>query len=112
MIWINCSGEIKSILLINKNVGTFNSLTIEITSNSPYCSQDDILHIFEKNYRGKNAKKISDGNGIGLFFVKLLCDLHKIAICVTSDVTNLKQLNGIPYAPFKVELKFNELSEN
>lgn len=95
-----------------KFIDTFNSLTIEIISDSLYCSQDDIPHIFEKNYRGKNAKKISDGSGIGLFFVKLLCDLHNITICATSDSTDLKELNDSPYAQFKVELKFNELSED
>lgn len=85
-------------------------LTVVVMSYSPYCSADDISHIFEKGFRGKNAKKVSsDGSGIGLYFVKLLCDIHDIEISITSDSERITQISGIPYAPFCVRLKFHNV---
>lgn len=85
-------------------------LTVDVISYSPYCSADDISHIFEKGFRGKNAKKVSsDGSGIGLYFVKLLCDIHDIEISITSDSKRITQISDIPYAPFCVHLKFHDV---
>ncbi len=83
-----------------------NTLKVDVSSFSPYCSQNDIDHIFEKGYRGKNAIRVSDGSGIGLFFVKMVCDLHNIEISVSSDNSKLIEHDGIAYAPFKVRLVF------
>lgn len=83
-------------------------LYVDISSYSPYCSQFDIENIFTKGFRGKNAVKVADGSGIGLFFVKLLCDLHKIGIAITSDSTRVTEISGVAYAPFNVKLKFSD----
>lgn len=83
-----------------------NTLNVEVSSFSPYCSQNDIEHIFEKGYRGKNAIRVSDGSGIGLFFVKMVCDLHNIGISILSDSTKLIEHDGVAYAPFTVQLLF------
>lgn len=81
-------------------------LFVDISSYSPYCSKPDIENIFNKGFRGKNAIRVADGSGIGLFFVKLLCDLHKIDIIITSDSTKITEINGVAYAPFNVRLRF------
>lgn len=88
----------------------YNSLIITIKSMSLYCSKNDIPHIFEKGYRGENAKKYnnSNGNGIGLYFVKLLCDLHNITIKAESD-ESITNISGIPYSIFSIVLTFNEV---
>lgn len=87
-----------------------NSLVITIKSMSLYCSQNDIPYIFDKGYRGKNAEKYSGnkGNGIGLYFVKLLCDLHNITVKAESD-GNIKNVGGIPYSIFSIILTFNDV---
>lgn len=87
-----------------------NSLVIAIKSISLYCSQNDIPHIFEKGYRGKNAEKYSSnkGSGIGLYFVKLLCDLHNITVKAESD-GNITNSSGIPYSVFSISLTFNDV---
>jgi signal transduction histidine kinase len=43
----------------------------------------DLTHIFERYYRGRNVSSIV-GTGIGLFFVKVVTDLHGGAIAVDS----------------------------
>lgn len=88
-----------------------NSLDVEISSFGPYCSQEEIPHIFEKNFRGKHAKKISDGTGIGLYFVKLICDLHNISISVASDSASVKSVNSVPYSTFAITLHFENVFE-
>lgn len=81
-------------------------LFVDISSYSPYCSKADLDNIFNKGFRGKNAIRVTDGSGIGLFFVKLLCDLHKIEIVITSNSTKVTEINGVAYAPFNVRLRF------
>ena len=81
-------------------------LIITVTSYSPYCSTEELSHIFEKGYRGRNAKKVSsDGQGVGLYFVKLLCGVHSIAISANSDQSRIKQYNSVPYAHFRITLR-------
>lgn len=88
------------------------SLQVSIVSVGPYCSQDDISHIFDKGFRGTNAKKASDGNGIGLYFVKLICDLHNISISAESDSILKEKVGDIPYTKFSINLLFNEVFDS
>lgn len=91
------------ISFIDKN----RELGVLVTSYSPYCSKDEISHIFDKGFRGKHAQRVSsDGSGIGLYFVKRLCDLHGIDISIVSESTNISEINGIPYSKFIVTLHF------
>lgn len=87
-----------------------NTLNVSISSISLYCSQDDIPHIFEKGYRGKNASrnKKSNGTGTGLYFTKVLCDLHDITINANSD-TNIIAKDGVNYSLFSISLTFNSV---
>lgn len=84
---------------------TSTELTVEIISFGPYCSPEEISDIFSKGFRGKYANNVTEGSGIGLFFVKLLCELHGINITATSG-TKTVNIDGIPYAEFKIALKF------
>lgn len=81
---------------------------VSIESYSPYCSKDDLSRIFEKGFRGKNASRVADGNGIGLFFVKIICDIHNIGITVESDNSKITAINNVAYAPFKITLHFTK----
>ncbi len=84
-----------------------NKLVVTISSYSPYCSKEELTQIYEKGFRGGNAKKVSDGSGIGLYFVKTLCDLHNIEISAESDSNRIAEISGVAYAPFKYTLIFN-----
>lgn len=81
---------------------------VSIKSYSPYCSKEDLERIFEKGFRGKNAIKTAGGNGLGLFFVKLICDIHNINIEVESDNTKITTINNVAYAPFTITLHFTD----
>ena len=81
---------------------------VSIESYSPYCSNEDLTRIFEKGFRGKNASKGADGNGIGLFFVKKICDIHNIGITVESDNSRITPINSVAYAPFRIMLHFTK----
>ena len=89
-----------------------NQLVVTISSYSPYCSKEECAKIFTKGFRGKNARKVSDGSGIGLYFVKMLCDLHNIQIKAESDSRQITEISGIAYAPFKYTLIFNDTFHN
>lgn len=46
-------------------------------------SEEDLKHIFDRHYRGSNAKTL--GSGIGLSIVKRICDRHNIDIEIHSE---------------------------
>ena len=84
-------------------------LIIRIESFSPYCSKEELTKITERGFRGKNAMKTNDGSGIGLYFVKILCDLHGISIAFGSDSNNIRKVDGVAYSIFSVVLDFNSV---
>ena len=85
------------------------SIVVTISSYGPYCSDEDAAQIFNKGFRGKNAQRFETGAGIGLFFVKLLCELHDIKISAASDKSKIMHYNGIAVAPFTVSLEFHNV---
>ncbi len=60
------------------------NIETSVTDNGVGIPPDDIPHIFDRYYRGANVASIV-GTGIGLFFVKIVCDLHGGAIKAESD---------------------------
>lgn len=82
----------------------FDSLgIIKIKSFSRHCTNDEIKHLFEKGVRGKNTKT-EEGNGLGLFFVKRICDIHSLDISIESS-SNKTSIGNIDYSNFIVTLK-------
>lgn len=106
---VKYSNESKNITVEFHEYGK--QLVVDIDSFSPYCSMDDLSKICNKGYRGKNAVRVSDGSGIGLFFAKMLCDLHGIEMIPTSDSDKITEINGVPYAPFRMRLVFPDTYE-
>ena len=94
-------------IVVEFNEDKEKKLIVTISSYSPYCSKEESLLIFQKGFRGKNARKISDGSGIGLYFVKMLCDVHNIDIKAESDSNKITDISGVAYAPFKYTLTFS-----
>lgn len=80
-------------------------LDISVESYGPYCPKEEIPMLFEKNYRGRVAQKVTrEGTGIGLYLVKEICVIHGIKIDISTNYA--KKSNGIPYGIFKVNLHF------
>lgn len=59
--------------------------------------------LFKKNFRGKHAREIVSGMGIGLYTAKRICDLNNIEIQVKSDNNIIKTKENIPYSKFMVD---------
>ena len=87
-----------------------NLLTVEVASFTPYCSREELTHIFEKGFRGKNARSIANGSGLGLYFVKKLCDSFGIQIEASSS-DKITPYNDVPYSTFTIKLTFNNICE-
>ena len=85
---------------------TSEQLKIVVSSIGPINSEDDLQTIFLKRARGKVAKGLdAAGGGYGLYFGKLICDLHNIIISATSEKNSILTLNGNDYSQFTVTLK-------
>ncbi len=58
-----------------------------IKDNGIGIDSEDLKHVFEKFYRGKNAKIIdSNESGIGLFSTKRIIELHRGQISIDSEI--------------------------
>lgn len=81
------------------------ALKVKIESYGPYCDSSEFDRIVEKGYRGKNAVLTEyNGSGLGLFYVKELCNRYGIKISFNSEKPTL--VNGVQYGRFIVTLLF------
>ncbi|MBE3781452.1 sensor histidine kinase [Vibrio parahaemolyticus] len=84
-----------------------NSLSVTVNSIGPYCSKEEIEKIFNKKFRGCEAKKKDKtGGGYGLYFAKAICDLHGIKLSVSSEPSSLT-INDVNYGEFSITLEVN-----
>jgi Histidine kinase-, DNA gyrase B-, and HSP90-like ATPase len=81
-------------------------LEVIVTSIGPRLSDEEHKLLFQRDFRGANAKKTNDGSGAGLHFAKLVCDLHKVQISARSLQQEILRLKGVPYSYFTVNLEF------
>jgi signal transduction histidine kinase len=59
------------------------NIKLEISDNGPGIPEQDLVKIFDRFYRSRSSSKIP-GSGLGLALVKLICDLHRIPVSVSS----------------------------
>ncbi|WP_063658729.1 ATP-binding protein [Aliivibrio fischeri] len=79
-------------------------LSVTISSIGPCNSKDEIERIFEKKSRGQQAIYADGtGGGYGLYFAKIICDMHNINIEAISGPRKF-ELNGIDYGDFTIIL--------
>lgn len=58
---------------------------MEITDNGIGIQPKHLKHIFEKFYRAPESRKLAvNGFGLGLYYVKKICELHHWKLKVTS----------------------------
>lgn len=82
-----------------------NNIQIQIESIGPYNSPEEIPNIFNKGFRGKKAKEVEkNGQGIGLYTTKKICDRNNISILASSQDKKII-LRENDYSIFKVVLK-------
>jgi hypothetical protein len=82
------------------------SFDITVESIGPVVSSVEMTSIFEKKSRGHHAKIVdTSGGGYGLYFAKLICDLHHMEISAKSG-EQLLMINNIPYSKFIIQLAY------
>lgn len=79
-------------------------LEVNVESIGPYVEPEEIQNLTEKRYRGKSAESLSvTGSGLGLHFVKYICNLHNIDLTISSEAP-LCEFHGVPHSIFSVKL--------
>lgn len=63
------------------------SAEITVQSTGPYIEEDERLCIFEKRGRGKWARRLVDGRGVGLYLASIIAKAHGFEIRVSSRKT-------------------------
>lgn len=87
---------------------TATSLKVTVSSLGPKNTKDDLREVFVKRGRGRVARSLDpSGGGYGLYFAKLICDLHEIDISVNSEDA-IVTFNGLEYSIFTVELRLQK----
>lgn len=103
------SGEL-SVTLIKKD----RDIHIMFSNFGPYCSDEDLEHIFEEGFRGKQSN-IAVGLGVGLYEIRNIVDLHSwlnMECYVSSNNENLITINNLRYSEFCLELVYSSIEEN
>ncbi len=60
-------------------------LSLGVSDNGPGIKKEDLKHLFEKFYRGEEAKqRVIRGLGLGLYYVKQIVEAHRGTITVQS----------------------------
>ena len=73
------------------------SVEVAVESVGPLIEQDELPHILEKRFRGKWAKKLSSGSGVGLYLADIVARANGFTIKAKSSPKG-RQTNGIPIA--------------
>ncbi len=91
---------------ISVNIADQNSyIIIEVENSGPKIFEDEKAHLFEKHFRGINAQEINTiGSGLGLYFIKHICDIHNATIQINYGV-NSYILNEMEYSTFKITIQ-------
>lgn len=62
-----------------------NKLDFSVVSYGDYLDESDIKNIFERGFRSKKAQAMNvDGNGLGLYALKVVADAHNFEVLVRS----------------------------
>lgn len=78
---------------------------VTVHSIGPSLLPDEYSQIFEKGFRGVNARQ-APGQGLGLFLAARVCQYHDISIRAECGRENLFQVGGVPYSEINFLMEF------
>lgn len=79
--------------------------SVVVTSIGPAVADTELAHLFEKGYRGVQARGMP-GEGLGLFLARQVCQFHDVQIHAEIGRRNMYQVGGISYSEFRIVLRF------
>jgi hypothetical protein len=74
------------------------AIRVSVESVGPYIEDGEVELIFKKNGRGKWAKEMEDGKGVGLYLAHLIAKAHGFNIDVTSRKNGKRAQANVPLA--------------
>lgn len=84
------------------------SFEIKVESLGPTLRKDEVTRVFDKKFRGHNAELVdTSGGGYGLYFAKLICDLHGMELTADMEPESIS-LNNIPYSKFTIVASYQK----
>lgn len=79
-------------------------ISVTIQSMGPMVKDEDVIKLTQKGYRGENAQEVtSEGSGVGLYYLKIICDLCNINLSISSN-QNSYIIDNMGYSNFKVNM--------
>jgi len=79
-------------------------ISVTVQSMGPVVYKNEIDQLKAKGFRGENAQEItSEGSGVGLHYLKTICELCNINLTISSD-SNSYSINDMEYSNFKVNM--------
>ncbi|WP_432777583.1 ATP-binding protein [Pseudomonas fortuita] len=81
------------------------SLFIKLSSYGPIVEDQEIPHLFEREFRGRHSKDI-EGQGLGLHLAKKVCDLHHAQLSIETGDVLQTTISRRQYQKFIVCLQF------
>lgn len=81
---------------------------ISVSSIGPFVDRNELKKIFIRGFRGANAQEhTKEGQGIGLYTAKKICDLHNLKYSIDSSDNIIQKIKNIKYSEFKVDIELN-----
>lgn len=81
-------------------------LEIIVSNTGPYTSKPQNVLCKDRERGEHSAEAGVGGSGIGLFTCQEIATLNHLGFTVKSDAAKIANVNGIPYAPFIVDIIF------
>lgn len=87
---------------------TEKTINVVITSISLRPHEKDLNILYERGYRGENAKYLKEGQGIGLYLAHTICNFYNIEMDISLGDSRTS-LGGYIYSEFIVRFTFKDI---
>ncbi|WP_157995144.1 ATP-binding protein [Peristeroidobacter soli] len=74
------------------------TVEVMVESQGPYIEDDEIQTIFNKRQRGRWARQVAEGRGVGLYLAQVVARANGSEIRVSSQLVGNKKIRGVPLA--------------
>lgn len=84
------------------------AINVVITSLSLRPQEKNLNILYERGYRGENAKYLKDGQGIGLYLAHTICNFYNIEMDISIGNSRISS-GGYIYSEFIVRFTFKDI---